>query len=192
MSRLFSMTSRMSEATMLSAATATMRPMAIDSPIFSSHSAENSGWLVAATPRHVAGRRAPADRSARPPARRRRPRASPGSARADPPVSRSAKSSETNAVGRVEFRRPSENMPDHPRHPRARRSAVGDMRPPCAVSSDTRSPIVDVQLLRQRSSRARCRGTPSVRPHARSLELPVSIARADVGDASARVRGPPP
>ena len=42
MSRLFSMTSSTSEATMLSAATITMRPIVIEIAIFSSHSAENS------------------------------------------------------------------------------------------------------------------------------------------------------
>ena len=42
-SRLFSITRRMSEATMLSAATMTMRPMVIEMAIFSSHRARNSG-----------------------------------------------------------------------------------------------------------------------------------------------------
>ncbi len=42
MSRLFSITSSTSDATMLSAATVTIRPMAIDIAIFSSHSAEKS------------------------------------------------------------------------------------------------------------------------------------------------------
>ena len=41
MSRLFSMTSRISEATMFSAATITISPMVIEIAIFSSHSAEN-------------------------------------------------------------------------------------------------------------------------------------------------------
>ena len=41
MSRLFSITSRMSEATMLSAATMTMRPMVMEMAIFSMPSAEN-------------------------------------------------------------------------------------------------------------------------------------------------------
>ena len=41
MSRLFSITSRISDATMFSAATMTMRPMVIEIAIFSSHSAEN-------------------------------------------------------------------------------------------------------------------------------------------------------
>ena len=48
MSRLFSMTSRMSDATMCSAATMTIRPMAIEIAIFSSQSAENSDWLMSA------------------------------------------------------------------------------------------------------------------------------------------------
>ena len=43
MSRLFSMTSSTSEATMLSAATITIRPMVIEIAIFSSQSAEKSG-----------------------------------------------------------------------------------------------------------------------------------------------------
>ena len=42
MSRLFSMTSRISDATMLSAATITMRPIVMEIAIFSSHSAEKS------------------------------------------------------------------------------------------------------------------------------------------------------
>ena len=42
MSRLFSITSRMSDATMLSAATITIRPMVIEIAIFSSQSAEKS------------------------------------------------------------------------------------------------------------------------------------------------------
>ena len=42
MSRLFSITSRTSDATMFSAATITMRPMVIEMAIFSSHSAEKS------------------------------------------------------------------------------------------------------------------------------------------------------
>ena len=45
MSRLFSITSRISEAMMLSAATITIRPMAIEMATFSSHSAENSERL---------------------------------------------------------------------------------------------------------------------------------------------------
>ena len=40
MSRVFSITSRISEATMLSAATMTIRPMPMPMPIFSSISAE--------------------------------------------------------------------------------------------------------------------------------------------------------
>ena len=40
MSRLFSITSRISDATMLSAATMTIRPMVMEIAIFSSHSAE--------------------------------------------------------------------------------------------------------------------------------------------------------
>ena len=42
MSAVFSITSSTSDATMLSAATMTMRPMVIDTAIFSSHSASNS------------------------------------------------------------------------------------------------------------------------------------------------------
>ncbi len=45
MSRLFSMTSSTSDATICSAATITIRPMAIDIPSFSSPSAENSDAL---------------------------------------------------------------------------------------------------------------------------------------------------
>ena len=48
MSRLFSITSRTSDATMLSAATITIRPMVIEMAIFSSHSAENSDWFMSA------------------------------------------------------------------------------------------------------------------------------------------------
>ena len=46
MSRLFSITSRMSDATMLSAATITMRPIASDTAIFSSVSAAKSGLFM--------------------------------------------------------------------------------------------------------------------------------------------------
>ena len=46
MSRFFSITSRTSEATMLSAATMTMRPMVIEMAIFSSQSAEKSDWFI--------------------------------------------------------------------------------------------------------------------------------------------------
>ena len=46
MSRLFSMTSSTSDATMLSAATMTMRPMVIEIAIFSSHSAEKSELFI--------------------------------------------------------------------------------------------------------------------------------------------------
>ena len=42
MSAVFSITSSTSDATMLSAATMTMRPMVIETAIFSSHSASNS------------------------------------------------------------------------------------------------------------------------------------------------------
>ena len=45
MSRLFSMTSSTSDATICSAATITIRPMAIDIPSFSRPSAENSDAL---------------------------------------------------------------------------------------------------------------------------------------------------
>ena len=48
MSRLFSITSSTSEATMLSAATMTMRPMVIEMAIFSSHNAEKSEPLMSA------------------------------------------------------------------------------------------------------------------------------------------------
>ena len=48
MSRLFSMTSSISDATMFSAATMTMRPMVIEIAIFSSHSAENSDRFMSA------------------------------------------------------------------------------------------------------------------------------------------------
>ena len=48
MSRLFSMTSRMSEATMFSAATMTIRPMVIEMAIFSMPSAEKSDWFRSA------------------------------------------------------------------------------------------------------------------------------------------------
>ena len=48
MSRLFSITSRMSDATICSAATITMRPMAIEIAIFSSQSAEKSVWFMSA------------------------------------------------------------------------------------------------------------------------------------------------
>ena len=48
MSRLFSMTSRTSDATMFSAATITMRPIVIEIAIFSSHSAEKSDWFMSA------------------------------------------------------------------------------------------------------------------------------------------------
>ena len=50
MSRLFSMTSSTSDATMLSAATITIRPMAIEIATFSSHSAENSDRLSRTSP----------------------------------------------------------------------------------------------------------------------------------------------
>ena len=50
MSRLFSMTSRTSEATMLSAATITIRPMVIEMAIFSSHSAEKSDLFMSPSP----------------------------------------------------------------------------------------------------------------------------------------------
>ena len=46
MSRLFSITSRMSDATMLSAATITIRPIVIEIAIFSSQSAEKSAWFI--------------------------------------------------------------------------------------------------------------------------------------------------
>ena len=46
MSRVFSITSRISEATMLSAATITISPMPMPMPIFSSISAEYSSWLM--------------------------------------------------------------------------------------------------------------------------------------------------
>ena len=45
MSRFFSITSRISDATMFSAATMTMRPMVIEMAIFSSQSAPNSDWF---------------------------------------------------------------------------------------------------------------------------------------------------
>jgi hypothetical protein len=45
MSRLFCLTSRMSDEMMLSAPTITMRPMVIEMAIFSSDSAENSDWF---------------------------------------------------------------------------------------------------------------------------------------------------
>ncbi len=48
MSRLFSITSSTSEATMLSAATMTMRPIVIEMAIFSSQSAEKSDPLMSA------------------------------------------------------------------------------------------------------------------------------------------------
>ena len=48
MSRCFSITSRMSDATMLSAATMTMRPMVSEMAIFSSQSAEKSDWFMSA------------------------------------------------------------------------------------------------------------------------------------------------
>ena len=48
MSRLFSITSSTSDATMLSAATMTIRPMVIEMATFSSHSAENSDWFICA------------------------------------------------------------------------------------------------------------------------------------------------
>ena len=48
MSRLFSITSRISDAMMLSAATITIRPMVIEIAIFSSHSAENSDLFISA------------------------------------------------------------------------------------------------------------------------------------------------
>ena len=48
MSRLFSITISTSEATMFSAATMTIRPMVIDTAIFSSCSAENSDWFICA------------------------------------------------------------------------------------------------------------------------------------------------
>ncbi len=47
-SRLFSMTSRISDAMMLSAATITMRPIVIEIAIFSSHSAEKSDLFMSA------------------------------------------------------------------------------------------------------------------------------------------------
>ena len=45
MSRFFSMTNRMSEAMMFSAATITIKPIAIEIAIFSIHSAEKSAWF---------------------------------------------------------------------------------------------------------------------------------------------------
>ena len=48
MSRLFSITSSTSEATMLSAATMTISPMVIEIAIFSSHSAEKSDLFMSA------------------------------------------------------------------------------------------------------------------------------------------------
>ena len=48
MSRVFSITSRISEAMMLSAATITMRPIVIDIAIFSSQSAEKSDLFMSA------------------------------------------------------------------------------------------------------------------------------------------------
>ena len=45
-SRVFSITSRTSEAMMLSAATMTMRPMVIEMAIFSSHRASNNGRFM--------------------------------------------------------------------------------------------------------------------------------------------------
>ena len=46
MSRLFSITSSTSDEMMFSAPTTTMRPIVIEIAIFSSHSAEKSGWLM--------------------------------------------------------------------------------------------------------------------------------------------------
>ena len=48
MSRLFSITSRISDAMMLSAATMTISPIVIEIAIFSSHSAENSDRFMSA------------------------------------------------------------------------------------------------------------------------------------------------
>ena len=48
MSRLFSITSSTSDATMLSAATMTIRPMVIEMATFSSQRAENSDWFICA------------------------------------------------------------------------------------------------------------------------------------------------
>ena len=48
MSRCFSITSRISEATMLSAATITMRPIVSEIAIFSRPSAENSDLFMSA------------------------------------------------------------------------------------------------------------------------------------------------
>ena len=48
MSRLFSITSSTSDATMLSAATITISPMVIEIAIFSSHSAEKSDLFISA------------------------------------------------------------------------------------------------------------------------------------------------
>ena len=48
MSRLFSITSRISDAMMFSAATMTIRPMVIEIAIFSSHSAEKSELFMSA------------------------------------------------------------------------------------------------------------------------------------------------
>ncbi len=48
MSRLFSITSSTSDATMLSAATITIRPIVIEIAIFSSQSAEKSDWFISA------------------------------------------------------------------------------------------------------------------------------------------------
>ena len=46
MSRVFSITSRINEAMMLSAATMTINPMPMPMPIFSSINAEYSSWLM--------------------------------------------------------------------------------------------------------------------------------------------------
>ncbi len=51
MSRFFSITSRISEATMFSAATMTMRPIVSEIAIFSSDSAENSVPFISAQSR---------------------------------------------------------------------------------------------------------------------------------------------
>ncbi len=48
MSRCFSITSRISDATMFSAATITIRPIVIEMAIFSSHSAEKSDRFICA------------------------------------------------------------------------------------------------------------------------------------------------
>ena len=185
MSRLFSITSRISDATMFSAATITIRPMVIEIAIFSSHSAENSALVHVAPVLRPRSRRRAARRCASATSRALNMSSTRSSMNVRLILAEHALGDveRDEAVLGVELEEPEAEDADDLERRAARHHADRRQRPAAGVISCTVSPTVTLELLARDRVPMQDAGDARRRHGAERLErCPSRIDPLDVGD----------